>query len=63
MTVTQFRYTGKIANVAFVDGHVETRTPVDKPSVAPFDQATWNTAREKFQLGFLADSTVPYSGD
>jgi prepilin-type N-terminal cleavage/methylation domain-containing protein/prepilin-type processing-associated H-X9-DG protein len=63
LTATHFRYAGKIANVAFVDGHVETRQPVDKPSVAPFDQATWNTAKEKFQLGFLADTTVPYSGE
>jgi prepilin-type N-terminal cleavage/methylation domain-containing protein/prepilin-type processing-associated H-X9-DG protein len=63
LTATHFRYAGKTANVAFVDGHVETRTPVDKPSVAPFDQTVWNTARDKFQLGFLADSTIPYSGD
>ncbi|MBX3397370.1 MAG: DUF1559 domain-containing protein [Gemmataceae bacterium] len=63
LIATHFRYAGKLANVAFVDGHVETRSPVDKPSVAPFDQTTWNTARDKFQLGFLADTTVPYSGD
>jgi prepilin-type N-terminal cleavage/methylation domain-containing protein/prepilin-type processing-associated H-X9-DG protein len=63
LTATHFRYAGRIANVAFVDGHVETRTPVDKPSVAPFDQTVWNTARDKFQLGFLAETTVPYSGD
>ena len=63
LTATQFRYAGRIANVAFVDGHVETRSPVDKQSVAPFNQATWNTARDKFQLGFLAETTVAYSGD
>ena len=63
LTAAHFRYAGRIANVAFVDGHVETRGPVDKPSVAPFDQTTWNAAKEKFQLGFLADTTVPYSGD
>lgn len=63
ITATQFRFTGGIANVAFVDGHVETRTRLDKPDVSPFNQTTWNTARDKFQLGFLADTTVPYSGD
>ncbi len=63
VTATHFRFTGRIANVAFVDGHVETRTPLDKPSVAPFDQTTWNTARDKFQLGFLADNTLSYSGE
>ncbi len=63
LTATHFRYAGRLANVAFADGHVETRQPVDKPSVAPFDQATWNAARDKFQLGFLADTTFPYSGD
>ncbi|QEL15198.1 H-X9-DG-CTERM domain-containing protein [Limnoglobus roseus] len=62
ISATQFRFAGGTANVAFVDGHVETRT-MDKPSVAPFDQTAWNTASDKFQLGFLADTTVPYSGD
>ncbi len=63
ISATHFRFAGSLANVAFVDGHVETRTKVDKPSVAPFNQVTWDTARDKFQLGFLADTTVPYSGD
>jgi prepilin-type N-terminal cleavage/methylation domain-containing protein/prepilin-type processing-associated H-X9-DG protein len=63
LTAAHFRYAGRVANVAFVDGHTETRTPVDKPSVAPFDQATWTAARDQFQLGFLADNTIPYSGE
>jgi prepilin-type N-terminal cleavage/methylation domain-containing protein/prepilin-type processing-associated H-X9-DG protein len=63
VTATHFRYAGRVANVAFVDGHVETRTPVDKLSVAPFDQTVWDAAKVKFQLGFLADTTFPYSGD
>ena len=63
VTATHFRYAGRVANVAFVDGHVETRTPVDKLSVSPFDQRVWNEAKVKYQLGFLADTTFPYSGD
>jgi prepilin-type N-terminal cleavage/methylation domain-containing protein/prepilin-type processing-associated H-X9-DG protein len=61
VTATQFRFSGT-ANVAFVDGHVETRTPVDIPSVAPFNQTTWDTAKVPFKLGFLADTDVPYNG-
>jgi prepilin-type processing-associated H-X9-DG protein len=60
-TATQFRFSG-VSNVAFADGHVETRTPVQLSSVAPFAQATWDAARTKFSLGFLADTDTPYSG-
>ncbi len=35
-------------NVAFLDGHVETRRPIDVAVVAPFNQATWDAAKEKF---------------
>jgi len=58
---THFRFSG-VANVAFVDGHVETRGPVDVPSVAPFPQAVWDANKTKFGLGFLADNTFPYTG-
>jgi prepilin-type processing-associated H-X9-DG protein len=60
VTCSQFRFAGT-CNVAFLDAHVETRTPIDVP-VAPFDQATWNTARDKYNLGFLANTTTPYTG-
>ena len=60
VTCAQFRFSGT-ANVAFVDAHVETRRPVDAP-VAPFSQATWDAAKTKYQLGFLADATTPYTG-
>jgi prepilin-type N-terminal cleavage/methylation domain-containing protein/prepilin-type processing-associated H-X9-DG protein len=61
VTASQFRFSG-VCNVSFVDGHVETRRPVDVPSVAPFNQATWDAGKTKFALGFLADTTTPYTG-
>ena len=58
---TQFRF-GGMANVSFADGHVESRQPVDVPSVAPFDQATWDTAKVKWSLGFLTSNPFEYVG-
>jgi prepilin-type N-terminal cleavage/methylation domain-containing protein/prepilin-type processing-associated H-X9-DG protein len=60
VTASQFRFTG-VCNVSFLDGHVETRKPVDAP-VAPFNQTTWDAAKVKFSLGFLADTDAPYTG-
>ena len=64
VTCTQFRFSN-VSNVAFADGHVETRTPVHLPSVAPIDQTVWNAAAAKYQLGFLVDASVAreYTGD
>ena len=46
---------------SFVDGHVEMRTPMTpEPSVAPFSQTTWNTAKTTYpglQPGFLPQAT------
>ena len=58
---THFRFAG-VANVAFVDGHVESRRPTDVPSVAPFDQAIWNAAKTKWTLGFLSTDPFEYVG-
>jgi len=58
---THFRFSG-VANVAFVDGHVENRRPVDVPSVAPFPQTVWDANKGKFGLGFLAENNFPYTG-
>lgn len=58
---THFRFAG-VANVAFLDGHVESRRPVDVPSVSPFSQAVWDVNKTKYTLGFLADNTFPYTG-
>ena len=62
VTAGQFRF-GGVANVAFLDGHVETRTPIQLPSVAPFNQTTWDDAKDKFRLGFFADVNAVYTGD
>jgi prepilin-type N-terminal cleavage/methylation domain-containing protein/prepilin-type processing-associated H-X9-DG protein len=65
VTASQFRFAGGTGNVSFLDGHVETRRPVDVVNVAPFSQATWDSAKGKYQLGFLADPTQtpsPYTG-
>ena len=47
--------------VSFVDGHVEMRGPMTpEPSVAPFPQGTWNTAKTTYptiQPGFLPQLT------
>ena len=58
---TQFRFSG-VANVAFADGHVETRTPVDVPSISPFPQATWDANKGKYALGFLSANPFEYVG-
>jgi prepilin-type N-terminal cleavage/methylation domain-containing protein/prepilin-type processing-associated H-X9-DG protein len=61
VTAAQFRFAG-VGNVAFLDGHVETRTPVDLPSIAPFTQATWDTAKTQYSLGFLTSNASEYTG-
>ena len=64
-TCTQFRFGGgRVANVAMLDGHVETRSPASVPSVAPFPQAVWDAAAVKFNLGFLttAADNAQYTG-
>jgi prepilin-type N-terminal cleavage/methylation domain-containing protein/prepilin-type processing-associated H-X9-DG protein len=61
VNATHFRFTG-VANVCFVDGHVETRRPVDVPSVAPFPQAAWDAAKVKWTLGFLSADKASYTG-
>jgi prepilin-type N-terminal cleavage/methylation domain-containing protein/prepilin-type processing-associated H-X9-DG protein len=61
VNATQFRFAGT-ANVAFADGHVETRRPVDVPSVLPFPQAAWDAAKVKWSLGFLTSEAREYTG-
>lgn len=61
VTATQFRFGGGVCNVSFVDGHVETRRQLDAP-VSPFNQETWDNAKQRFQLGFLSETDEPYAG-
>jgi prepilin-type processing-associated H-X9-DG protein len=57
---THFRHL-LLANVAFLDGHVEPlgEVPVASPS-------GWSTAandlRAQLHIGYLADTTLPYAG-
>jgi len=58
--LTHFRFSGT-ANVAFADGHVESRTEV--PLVNPsFATQAFIDTRVKYTLGFLADTDFPYKG-
>jgi prepilin-type processing-associated H-X9-DG protein/prepilin-type N-terminal cleavage/methylation domain-containing protein len=59
---THFRHGGRVANVAFLDGHVEARTEVTFPS-PPSWSAEAQALRAKLALGYLADNNVPYNGD
>ena len=62
VNATHFRFAGT-ANVAFADGHVETRRPVDVPSVAPFPQSVWNEAKTKYGLGFPGGEQLSVLGE
>jgi prepilin-type N-terminal cleavage/methylation domain-containing protein/prepilin-type processing-associated H-X9-DG protein len=60
---TQFRFAG-LANVAFLDGHVEPKRPVDIPMPpGTFPQAVWDQYKGQFNLGFLDTSNYPYIGE
>jgi prepilin-type N-terminal cleavage/methylation domain-containing protein/prepilin-type processing-associated H-X9-DG protein len=59
---THFRHGGRVANVAFLDGHVETRTEVPFPSPSYWGPDA-EALRAKLALGYLADNNVPYNGD
>jgi prepilin-type N-terminal cleavage/methylation domain-containing protein/prepilin-type processing-associated H-X9-DG protein len=60
---THFRHGGGVANVSFLDGHVDTRTPVTvaSPAIASWP-ATATTLASTLQIGYLADNNVPYVG-
>ncbi len=58
--MTHFRFSGS-ANVAFVDGHVETRQPVTVANPA-FVPAAFIATCSQYNLGFLADNDFPYKG-
>lgn len=59
---TQFRHATKLANVVFLDGHVEAMSEVPVPSPPSWSGAA-NAARQKFAIGYLADNNVPYVGN
>jgi prepilin-type processing-associated H-X9-DG protein/prepilin-type N-terminal cleavage/methylation domain-containing protein len=58
---THFRHGGRLANVAFLDGHVEARSEVAFPS-PDYWPAAANDLRVKLAIGYLADNNVPFVG-
>jgi prepilin-type N-terminal cleavage/methylation domain-containing protein/prepilin-type processing-associated H-X9-DG protein len=58
---THFRHGGQIANVAFLDGHIEGRAEVWVDSPASWPQAA-KDLRLKLSIGYLADNNLPYEG-
>jgi prepilin-type processing-associated H-X9-DG protein/prepilin-type N-terminal cleavage/methylation domain-containing protein len=59
---THFRHGGRVANVAFLDGHVETRIEVPFPSPSYWPPAA-NALRVSFAIGYLADNNLPFEGN
>ena len=60
-TMTQFRFNSGTTNVAFLDGHVESRTEVNVPTPTGWP-TIFSDMREKYKLGFLSSSETPYKG-
>jgi uncharacterized protein (TIGR00290 family)/prepilin-type N-terminal cleavage/methylation domain-containing protein/prepilin-type processing-associated H-X9-DG protein len=60
LNLTHFRHT-KVANVAFLDGHVEALAEVAVATPAGWD-ANVDTFRQKYNLGFPFATEVPYNG-
>jgi prepilin-type N-terminal cleavage/methylation domain-containing protein/prepilin-type processing-associated H-X9-DG protein len=58
---THFRHTVTLANMAFLDGHVETVAPVTVPS-DPSWPSDANPLRLQYNLGFPTNSATPYTG-
>lgn len=61
VTATQFRFAG-VSNVAFLDGHVETRRPADAPAITPFNPLIWGPAVKAYNLGFIFADPTEYVG-
>ncbi|MDB5311758.1 MAG: pulG 6 [Gemmataceae bacterium] len=57
---THFRHTN-VANMAFLDGHVETVTPTAVPS-DPSWPGDADPLRQKYNLGFPTTLATPYTG-
>ena len=54
---THFRHGGRVANVAYLDGHVDAQSEVFSPSPASWDAAA-NALRAKLGIGYLSDRSV-----
>lgn len=58
---THFRHSGGIATVAFLDGHVESKTEVSFATPANWN-ATSVALAKSLKIGYLADTNMPYDG-
>jgi prepilin-type processing-associated H-X9-DG protein/prepilin-type N-terminal cleavage/methylation domain-containing protein len=58
---THFRHASGMANVAFVDGHVEALPQVPFPNPASWSAAA-NSLAQQLRIGYLADNNGPYEG-
>ncbi len=58
---THFRHGGKLANVAYVDGHVEAQAEVPVASPAWWTPQA-NQLRQQWSIGYLSDKMPPYTG-
>jgi len=54
---THFRHGGSVANVAYLDGHVEPRTEEFVASPSSWDQAA-NNLRQQMRVGYLSTTSV-----
>jgi prepilin-type processing-associated H-X9-DG protein len=54
---THFRHGGAVANVAYLDGHVEAKTEEFSPSPPSWDAAA-NELRQKMRLGYVTALSV-----
>jgi prepilin-type N-terminal cleavage/methylation domain-containing protein/prepilin-type processing-associated H-X9-DG protein len=59
---THFRHATALANVAFLDGHVEALSEVPFPSPSSWPQSA-NALRASLRIGYLANTNVPYTGN
>jgi prepilin-type processing-associated H-X9-DG protein len=60
LNFTQFRHTN-VANVAFLDGHVEAMSEVSVPTPAGWDPNV-DVFRKTYNLGFPFATETPYDG-
>ncbi len=58
---THFRHSGGTANVAFLDGHIETRTEISFATPASWTQTSFDLAK-KLKIGYLSDTNIAYAG-
>jgi prepilin-type N-terminal cleavage/methylation domain-containing protein/prepilin-type processing-associated H-X9-DG protein len=54
---THFRHNGTVANVSYLDGHVEARTEIFVPSPSSWPPEAI-TLRDKLHIGYVSDTSI-----